>query len=138
VGHRISHVTVGELLEEMRYTPRSPGNIPMDRDQQFIHINAKARAHLQAGKPVIHVEARGQVSDGQGGSYPEMEGGITDARAAFAVQSICCWWVGMGFRDGTGSGTAWQVTCARTRAVFPWWRSRWPSPWWLFLQTATK
>jgi hypothetical protein len=62
-GFDVSHVTVAELLHRMGYSLQAPakeneGAQHPDRDAQFRHIDAQARAHLEAGQPVISVDTK--------------------------------------------------------------------------------
>jgi transposase len=62
-GFDVSHVTVGELLHRMGYSlqaaaKENEGAQHPDRDAQFRHIDAQARAHLKAGQPVISVDTK--------------------------------------------------------------------------------
>lgn len=63
-GYVISDTTIAEELKSMGYslqankkdlalTPSHP-----DRDAQFEHINATAKAHMDAGQPVISIDAK--------------------------------------------------------------------------------
>jgi len=63
-GYKISDTTIGEILKLKRYTlqanrkdlaikPSHP-----DRDAQFEHINKKAREQMEAGEPVISIDAK--------------------------------------------------------------------------------
>lgn len=62
-GHRISHVAVGELLKAQGYSLQAnaktlEGGDHPDRDAQFIQINARVGAALEAGEPVISVDTK--------------------------------------------------------------------------------
>ena len=63
MGHRVGHVTVGRLLEDMGFTLQSNkkshegGNRP-DRDEQFSHIAQTAKAFIGMEQPVISVDAK--------------------------------------------------------------------------------
>ena len=62
-GYRASHVTVADLLPQMDYSLQAPakeneGAQHADRDTQFRHIDALARAHLSDGQPVISVDTK--------------------------------------------------------------------------------
>lgn len=62
-GYRASHVTVADLLHQMGYSLQAPakeneGAQHADRDAQFRHIDALARAHLSDGQPVISVDTK--------------------------------------------------------------------------------
>lgn len=62
-GYRASHVTVADLLHQMDYSLQAPakeneGAQHADRDAQFRHIDALARAHLSDGQPVISVDTK--------------------------------------------------------------------------------
>ena len=62
-GYRVSHVTVADLLHQMDYSLQAPakeneGAQHADRDAQFRHIDALARAHLSDGQPVISVDTK--------------------------------------------------------------------------------
>ncbi|MBK5247418.1 MAG: hypothetical protein JJE49_09165, partial [Peptostreptococcaceae bacterium] len=86
-GHKISHVKVGELLEGLSYSLQlnkkalQVGEAHVDRDAQFKHINAKARAYgiydLRENEGYVNV-------------------GIRADTAMFAAQSIRTWWEEMG------------------------------------------
>lgn len=63
MGHVVSADTVGRLLKQMGYSLQAPakeneGAQHPDRDGQFRHIDAQARAHLKAGEPVISVDTK--------------------------------------------------------------------------------
>jgi hypothetical protein len=62
-GFAVSHVTVGDLLHRMGYSLQAPakeneGAQHPDRDAQFRHIDGQARAHLEAGEPVVSVDTK--------------------------------------------------------------------------------
>eukprot|EP00831_Metopus_contortus_P072494 TRINITY_DN6614_c0_g1_i6.p1 TRINITY_DN6614_c0_g1~~TRINITY_DN6614_c0_g1_i6.p1 ORF type:complete len:433 (-),score=65.57 TRINITY_DN6614_c0_g1_i6:443-1741(-) len=63
MGHGISHMTVGKLLEKLGYTLQSNkksqegGNSP-DRDAQFNHINDTAIQFIGESQPIISVDAK--------------------------------------------------------------------------------
>jgi hypothetical protein len=62
-GFAVSHVTVADLLGRMGYSLQAPakeqeGAQHPDRDAQFRHIDAQARAHLGAGQPVVSVDTK--------------------------------------------------------------------------------
>lgn len=62
-GFEISHVTVAELLHQMGYSLQAPakeneGAQHVDRDAQFVHLNAQVEAHLGAGQPVVSVDTK--------------------------------------------------------------------------------
>jgi hypothetical protein len=62
-GHPVSASKVGQLLRAMDYSLQAPakeveGAQHVDRDAQFSHINAQAKAHLDAGQPVISVDSK--------------------------------------------------------------------------------
>jgi hypothetical protein len=63
LGHRVSYRTVARLLRSLGYSLQAnrkthEGADHPDRDAQFEHINATARAALQAGQPVISVDTK--------------------------------------------------------------------------------
>jgi transposase len=62
-GHPVSASKVGQLLRAMGYSLQAPakeveGAQHQDRDAQFHHINDEAKAHLEAGQPVISVDTK--------------------------------------------------------------------------------
>ncbi len=63
-GFKISHVKVGDLLKELGYSLQlnqkalQVGEVHVDRDAQFEHINAKAKAFMEEGLPVISVDTK--------------------------------------------------------------------------------
>jgi hypothetical protein len=62
-GHRVSASKVGQLLRAMDYSLQAPakeveGAQHADRDAQFCYINAQAKAHLDAGQPVISIDSK--------------------------------------------------------------------------------
>jgi len=62
-GHRASADTVADLLHEMGFSLQGnaktvEGRQNPDRDQQFRYINEQARAHRQAGDPVVSVDTK--------------------------------------------------------------------------------
>ena len=63
-GYPISHVKVGDLLKALGYSLQlnqkalQVGEAHVDRDAQFEHINAKARAFMEGGLPVISVDTK--------------------------------------------------------------------------------
>jgi Rhodopirellula transposase DDE domain len=63
LGHATSHRMVAELLHDLGYSLQAnrktlEGTSHPDRDAQFAYINAKVQAALQAGEPVISVDAK--------------------------------------------------------------------------------
>jgi len=63
LGHTTSHRLVAELLHALGYSLQAnrktmEGKSHPDRDAQFAYINAKVQAALQAGEPVISVDAK--------------------------------------------------------------------------------
>ncbi|HSX80419.1 MAG TPA: ISAzo13 family transposase [Candidatus Saccharimonadia bacterium] len=64
-GHATSHRMVAALLHDLDYSLQAnrktlEGTSHPDRDAQFASINAKVQAALQAGEPVISVDAKKQ------------------------------------------------------------------------------
>ena len=62
-GHQVSHQLVSELLQASGYSLQAnrkthEGGGHQDRDAQFEHINAQAKAFLAAEEPVISVDAK--------------------------------------------------------------------------------
>ncbi len=62
-GHQISHELVSQLLYELGYSLQAnrktlEGGTHPDRNAQFEHINAQAKASLAAGEPVLSVDAK--------------------------------------------------------------------------------
>jgi len=63
-GYAISHVKVGQLLEQLGYSLQmnkkclQVGESHVDRDAQFRHINQISREFLASGEPVISVDAK--------------------------------------------------------------------------------
>jgi hypothetical protein len=73
-GHSVSHVLVGELLHEQKYSLQAnrkttEGSSHPDRNAQFEHINAKAEEFLRLGEPAISVDTKKkeQVGDYKNG-----------------------------------------------------------------------
>ena len=63
MGHSISYVTVGKLLEQMGFTLQSnkkshEGSTSPDRDAQFQHIHDSTEAFFADEQPVISVDAK--------------------------------------------------------------------------------
>jgi len=63
LGHRVSHVVVGELLHKLGYSLQAnaktrEGRQHPDRDAQFGHINAAVAAAIEDGQPVISVDTK--------------------------------------------------------------------------------
>ncbi len=63
LGHRVSHVVVGELLHQLGYRLQAnvktrEGRQHPDRDAQFGHLHAAVAAALAAGEPVISVDTK--------------------------------------------------------------------------------
>ena len=63
VGHAASRMTVGRLLRKLDYSlkanvKRLSGPAHPDRDRQFEYIEAQKEAYLEAGLPVISVDAK--------------------------------------------------------------------------------
>jgi transposase len=62
-GHQVSHEFVSQLLYQLGYSLQAnrktkEGGTHPDRDAQFEHINAQAKAFLATGEPVISVDAK--------------------------------------------------------------------------------
>ncbi|EQD77650.1 Transposase, Rhodopirellula-type, partial [mine drainage metagenome] len=62
-GHPVSHTTVAALLKELGYSlqvnaKNKEGRSPVERDQQFRHINAQVRAFQEAGNPVLSIDTK--------------------------------------------------------------------------------
>jgi transposase len=69
-GHRVSADTVGDLLREEGFSLQGnaktlEGKQHPDRDAQFRYINEQARAHRDAGDPVISVDTKKKELVGQ-------------------------------------------------------------------------
>lgn len=63
LGHRVSHETVGVLLRKLGFSLQGnrkvlDGGDHPDRDAQFIYINERAKASLEAGQPAISVDTK--------------------------------------------------------------------------------
>ena len=63
MGHAVSHMRVGELLHELRYSLQAnakviEGRQHPDRDAQFGYINTRVRAFLRRHDPVISVDCK--------------------------------------------------------------------------------
>ena len=63
LGHRLSHSGVGALRKAQTFslqanTKTRAGGTHPDRDAQFAHLNARVRAALAAGPPVISVDTK--------------------------------------------------------------------------------
>ncbi len=63
LGHRVSHVVVGELLHRLGYSLQATAKVREgrqhpDRNAQFGHINVAVAAALDAGEPVISVDTK--------------------------------------------------------------------------------
>jgi hypothetical protein len=63
LGHPVSGVTVARLLREMGYSLQAnlktiEGRQHPDRDAQFRYLNARVKAFLQRGDPVISVDTK--------------------------------------------------------------------------------
>jgi DDE family transposase len=70
-GHRCSDTTAWRMLKRMGFTQQSnsraqEGRQHPERDGQFRHIAARARAYLDAGQPVISVDSKKKE---QAGNY---------------------------------------------------------------------
>lgn len=63
-GYQISHVKVGDLLKDLGYSLQlnqkaiQVGEPHVDRDEQFLYINAKAKVFMQDFQPVISVDTK--------------------------------------------------------------------------------
>ncbi|MFF8848226.1 hypothetical protein ACF08N_37110 [Streptomyces sp. NPDC015127] len=62
-GHRVGADTVGDLLREEGFSLQAnaktiEGSPHSDRDAQFRYINEQAKAHMDAGQPVISVDTK--------------------------------------------------------------------------------
>ena len=62
-GHPVSHTTVAALLKELGYSlqvnaKNKEGRSPVERDQQFRHINAQVRTFQEAGNPVLSIDTK--------------------------------------------------------------------------------
>jgi len=62
-GHRVSHQTVARLLQQLEYSLQAPrktveGGGHLDRDAQFDYLNGQVTAALEAGQPVVSVDAK--------------------------------------------------------------------------------
>jgi hypothetical protein len=77
-GYHISHVKVGDLLEELGYSLQlnnrlQVGEPHVDRDKQFLHINEMSKSFLQSDQPVISVDTKKKENVGNfknnGGEY---------------------------------------------------------------------
>jgi hypothetical protein len=69
-GHGVSSATVRQLLHQQGFSLQAnaktiEGKQHPDRDGQFRYINEQARAHAEAGDPVISVDAKKKEQAGQ-------------------------------------------------------------------------
>lgn len=69
-GHRVSHVTVGDLLNELGYSIQAnkktlEGGTHPDRNAQFEYINSHVESRLAKGEPVISVDTKKKELVGQ-------------------------------------------------------------------------
>jgi hypothetical protein len=74
MGHKVSHMTVHTLLGDMGYSLQATaktveGAQHPDRNAQFEHINATAKAFLAAGQPVISVDCKKKELVGEAPGY---------------------------------------------------------------------
>ena len=74
MGHQVSHSTVHALLGDMGYSLQATaktveGAQHPDRNAQFTHINATAKAFLAAGQPVVSVDCKKKELVGAGPGY---------------------------------------------------------------------
>ena len=63
LGHRVSRRLVGDLLHRLEYSLQAnsktlEGGDHPDRDAQFTYLNQQAQTYLDAGEPVISVDAK--------------------------------------------------------------------------------
>ena len=63
LGHRVSRRLVGDLLHTLEYSLQAnsktlEGGDHPDRDAQFTYLNQQAQTYLDAGEPVISVDAK--------------------------------------------------------------------------------
>ena len=69
-GEKVTHVTVGSILEEMGYSKQTNqkmlqvGKPHPDRNAQFEYINIKAKELIKLGEPVISVDTKKKESIG--------------------------------------------------------------------------
>jgi len=71
-GHRVSHVTVAEMLRDLGYSLQGnsktlEGTDHPDRDEQFGYINRQVRSSMRRGLPVVSVDTKKKELIGQ---YP--------------------------------------------------------------------
>src|SRR5438874_13531332 len=69
-GHRVGADTVGDLLRAEGFSLQgnaktSEGQRHRDRDAQFRYVAARAREHMDAGDPVISVDAKKKENAGE-------------------------------------------------------------------------
>lgn len=62
-GHKVSHDVVDNILQEEGFSLQAnaktrEGSTNPDRNAQFEYLNAQAKAHLEAGNPVISVDTK--------------------------------------------------------------------------------
>lgn len=115
-GHRIAADTVANLLREEGFTLHAgartlAGGPPLNRTEQFRHVNEQAAAHHAAGDPAIHVVTRklrfddplpdkgdwrpnGDPAWPAGLLYGARESAADHDTMQFAVESIRRWWHG--------------------------------------------
>ena len=69
-GHRVSHVTVAEMLRDLGYSLQGnsktlEGTDHPDRDEQFGYINRQVRSSMRRGLPVVSVDTKKKELIGQ-------------------------------------------------------------------------
>jgi len=97
-GYKISDTTIGEILKSQGYTlqanrkdlaikPSHP-----DRDAQFEHINKKAREQMEAGEPVISIDAKKKENIGNfknnGVEYHKKDEGVKVLDHDFPIKEL--------------------------------------------------
>jgi Rhodopirellula transposase DDE domain len=66
LGHKTGSSLVGRMLHYLGYSLQANAKVTegaqhVDRDRQFRYINEQAKAHLEAGEPVISVDCKKKV-----------------------------------------------------------------------------
>jgi len=131
-GHRVSHMLVGELLHEQKYSLQAnrktkEGSSHPDRNAQFEYINAQATEFLKRRQPAISVDTKkkeqvGEYKNGGREWRPEGQPELVQMHDFAKQKDVPCGVYDLGQNAGWVSvGTDHDTSAFAVESIRRWW-----------------